>query len=176
MIIIIEILLFVFLSIIAYQDIKSREVSWFLFPLVLIMIAAKGLFYEEAWQLAGFFVINFLFLIIQLGVLFIFYAFRHKKFENIINRKIGFGDLLFLIVLSAGFAPMFFEIFLTASFIVILLAYVIWRSFSKPGANKTIPLAGGLASLYMIVLISGYFIPAINIYNNYLIEDLFIGK
>lgn len=133
-------LLFVF-----YQDYKFRGVSWFLFPILALLVAynaATG----RAW-LAYFYevALNLSILSIQL-VLFYFVAiFRANKRLNLL-KLIGLGDVLFFIIIALGLKSSLFPFFFTLSLAIsLLLAFIFFK-------GKTIPLAGLQALTLMIWL------------------------
>jgi len=169
-----DIILLVFLSVIAVQDIRYREVSWYLFPVVFTVILIRSLSQLHFKELVFDFSLNLLFIVLQLIALFVFYAIKNKKFVNIINRYIGTGDLIFFVLLCAGFSPLMFGCYLVATFIAALV-FIIAISLFRRKTISTVPLAGGLALSYGILLIAGLFFKDLNLYNDLQIGDLIIG-
>jgi hypothetical protein len=172
--IICDIILLIFLIIIAVQDIRNREVSWYLFPMAFSVILVKALSMLPYEELFFNFSMNLMFIGLQLIVLFSFYAMKNKKFINIINKYIGIGDLIFFVLLCAGFSPLVFGCYLVASFLFAIIAFYVVNIFIKKSIS-TIPLAGGLALSYSLLLIAGLFFKNLNLYNDLQIGDIFVG-
>jgi hypothetical protein len=164
-------------AIIAYQDFRQREVSWYLFPITFIVIVLRALSELELYQLYNYFGINLLFITLQIAVLFIVYAIKNKKITNIINRYIGMGDLILFILLCASFSPILFGVFLLTSLILLTISFSIIQKISNIKNGKTtVPLAGGLSVAYIFVTITGIICTRFNVYNDYYIGELIIGK
>lgn len=175
MIILSDIIIILLLVIVSYQDIRSREVSWFLFPLLFIAIVYKGLIWMETLKYTLGFLLNLLCVIIQLAALLAFYAIRHGSIKNFLTTRLGTGDILFLIILSAGMAPIIFEIFLVVALALVLIS-VFTIKFSVTYWNKkTIPLAGLLSIFYQLFILSSYIVPSVNPYNVYFEGGFIIG-
>jgi hypothetical protein len=73
------------------------------------------------------------------------------SFKEFWEKVMGTGDLLFLICISAAFAPFNFILFLLVGLIFTMLGYGIMM-LMKIGKEKPIPLAG-LLSAFMILLV-----------------------
>lgn len=132
------------LVLLAWQDFRSRLISWWLLPLLLAGIVAAGLQQTNLRSIAFYFSINMLFIAFQFGVLFIWFSLRKKQWTNIFREAIGTGDLLFLVCMAASFSTVNFIVALCGGFIVSLLLYLPF-TIKKRNNPKTIPLAGLLA-------------------------------
>lgn len=173
--VIFDIILLIIFAIIARQDFKMREVHGYLFAIAFAAIVVKALWVLNVEELLRNFSLNLLFVVVQLSVLVAFYSIKNKKFTNIINKYLGAGDLLFLVLLSAGFSPLIFGCFLVGSFIIIAIIFYVVTIFKKSEIISTIPLAGGLALSYILLMVAGMFFNNINFYNDLPLGDLIIG-
>lgn len=147
------ILTFLFLIMIAYQDIKNNQVSWFLFPLAFATVVSNGLLALDYKDYFLIFLINLSIVLFMFCGVALYYFIKNKKLTNIIDAKIGTGDILFLIVLSAAFSLFNFIIFMVLSLIAAICLHLIINIFRKY-KSKHIPLAGILSVFYILLLVS----------------------
>lgn len=134
--------LLVILTLVTYQDFKHRAVYWILFPVLAlgsILVADWNEFTFISWG------INTIFISFQLGVLWLYFFTKEKKAYNYINKYLGLGDVLFMVVLIFWFTPINFIIFFITSLSISLL-YILLFQRKVLSSYKT-PLAGIQASL-----------------------------
>jgi hypothetical protein len=147
-------LLFILFGILAFQDIRFRLVSGWIFLLVFIV----SLFYKDLsmWSEMCQLLINIILIAVLFLFLFLFYFFKNGKiWFNLFNEKIGIGDLLFLIAISPLFSLFNFIGFLIASQIFALIAHVIFCKTSlKYKSHQTVALAGLMAIPLMALIVS----------------------
>jgi hypothetical protein len=156
--------------IIIYQDFRHRAISWWLIPLMLILGFLQSSIYHN-WQMSlHFFIQNLIFLIVQVFILFIYFFIREKRFVNIIDTWLGLGDVLFFLGLATLFSLINFVAFFIGSIIATLLIFIIISQFST--TLKTIPLAGGMAACYILMLAFLNFNPLILYQDEYLLSWL----
>lgn len=139
------ILLFTF-GLIFYQDIKERQVYWFLFPLVGICVGSLFFFKTLSELFIAAIVINVLFVSILLLGIFLYAKFKLKS-----QKVIGLGDILFF--LASAFA------FSTISFIVIFIGSLIFSlvlhsAIAKNRNAVTVPLAGYMSLFFGLTYIA----------------------
>jgi hypothetical protein len=135
------------LSVITYQDFKERQISWITIPSLVFLFGGYALTHFDSWKDYLFIVaINFLFITIQLSVLFIYFSIRAGKFINLINTKIGIGDVLFFLALTFAFTTVNFIVFYVVSLSMITISFLLIRVFFKNVQNE-IPLAGAMAAI-----------------------------
>jgi Flp pilus assembly protein protease CpaA len=142
----------------AYQDFSRREISWWLLPLSLFstLTIQWGDLQMESWLLNSG--VNFCFVAINLILVTFYFSVKKRKWVNIIDRQIAWGDILFWLVCVLTFDLINFLLFSLISLITALFVAVF---FILAGSkHKTIPLAGIMA-LLMSFLVS---------------FDLFFGK
>lgn len=150
MIVIKSILILVF-ALILYQDVKDREVYWFLFPCVGIF---SGYLFLSQTLVELFFmsIITNLMIISVLVVIIKIYS-KLKLKTKMIN-TIGLGDLLMLFFLSFTFSTVSFMVILLSSLIFSLLLQL---SFKKQSKYKTVPLAGYMGLFFSLSYLAFWF-------------------
>lgn len=141
-------------GIMAYQDIRDREVSWVLFPLLGICMALTHSLQVGISVFTHTIMIN---LILTSCVLFLLWAstrFILKK--PFLDVSFGLGDMLFLYVFALGFPTMTFVYLLVGSLLFSLVAFYLMKILLQ---TKTVPLAGlmgvFLMALSLLALIPG---------------------
>ena len=134
----IEFAITIILVILAFQDIFSRHINgWYLIPLFVLLIIDT--YFSE---LNNSFLLNILsnifFLCIQLFLVSLFFLIKEKRF-NIINSKIGIGDIILFLVISVRFSFKSYTIFYIFTLILsIFLSLVLDKLSSKH--LKSVPL------------------------------------
>jgi hypothetical protein len=139
---------------ICYQDFSYRAVSWIL----LLLLLVTGIFFSLS-QSDGILLIlknvfiNLSFLLFQFLLLKVFFVFRNPKDHTIVNRKLGIGDILFLVSTCCFFSPVNFIIYYISSLIFSIIFYLLLLQKNKPGNQPlTIPLAGLQAAFLILAL------------------------
>lgn len=145
----IDILSIVILLFLAYQDVRSRGVSWILFPVLFLLFLLKTLQVKSVSQMLTYFGLNILMLLAVLALLTLYFFIREGKIQNIVDRYLGLGDICFWLVSAVCFAPVNFVLFFLASLILSLIIHLIVSQIQK---DQTVPLAG-YQSLCLIVLV-----------------------
>lgn len=149
--VLIKIILIITFGIIFYQDVKERQVYWFLFPVVALCVAF--LFFMETLPelFLTSILLNFFFVFILLAIVFLYARYKLKtKFYN----TIGLGDVLLFIALIFTCATISFIIILPAALIFSLLLHLF---ISKNRSNTTVPLAGYISVFFGITFLSFWF-------------------
>jgi hypothetical protein len=174
--VIFNIILLMILALIALQDITTREVSGYLFFIAFIVIIARAMYLESFLDILKYSGFNILLVMVQLALLNLYYALKHRRFTNIFNKFLGLGDVFLLICLCTSFSPLIYCFFLVASFLIMIIIYLLITLIKRTRMTTTIPLAGGLAFTYMILLVLELFYKGIDSYNDLLIGDLIVGR
>jgi hypothetical protein len=158
----------ILLGYLAFQDFKERAISWWLIPVLFVLLSVVGLLQND-WQtfITGV-VINLGIIAVQLGVVTLYFSIKHKRFVNIIDTMLGWGDILFFVVLAATLSPINFVLGYTICLLVVLFGWLLYKSIVKP-LQATIPLAGGMAIVLSFVLVLSMAYPQINLYKNILL-------
>ncbi|TQM50853.1 hypothetical protein BDE36_2617 [Arcticibacter tournemirensis] len=135
-------LLFIF-----YQDMRYRAVSWFAFPLLLVLLVYISAGSAPVESLLMDRVFNLSFLLLQLGILTVYFSVKQRKIVNITRGLLGWGDILFLLCLAFYLSPVNYVVFYVGSLIVALLISLLSLMKNEPAKNK-VPLAGVQALLF----------------------------
>lgn len=173
MLLVINICLLLLLAVVVYQDLKERQISWFLIPLLLSLFAVQGLFRVSADELIGHTLFNVCFIMVQLLVLTIYISIKNKKPVNIINSYLGLGDVLFFITVAAAFSPLNFIVFYIIGLLFTLLFFIVLKRIVKTVSTE-IPLAGGMAALMIVLIILNQWLPEFNFYSDNFLTGCFI--
>ncbi len=139
-----------FLLLIAYQDLKSYTVSWIIFPVLIIVMLASGLRQIEFKTLLINAISNLGIVAVQLVLLSAYFSIKEKRFINIINTKIGLGDVLFFIAICMAFSTLNFILFLFVSLVFSLMLAILLNQ--KTRLQSRIPLAGYMSISYIIFM------------------------
>jgi len=148
---ILKIILLLSFGIILYQDVKERQVFWFLFPVVAL--CAGVLFYSgtmsELFLMAV--LMNFAFVGFLLLAVFLYGRFRLKApFLQVF----GLGDVLFFFVVCCSFSTVsFIVVFICALFFSLVLHVCL----SKGHRSDTVPLAGYMGLFFGLVHLGSWF-------------------
>ncbi len=147
------------LSILTYQDFKERAISWLTIPTLIILFSAGAVIESTSFRDYLMDVgINLTFVAIQMAILFIYFSLRAGKLTNLINTKIGIGDILFFIALTFAFSPVNFILFYVGSLSIITISFLFMKLLFK-NISPEIPLAGAMAALLIIWYFVALLIP-----------------
>lgn len=161
-----DIFIVLVLAVLAWQDFRTRSISWWLLPLLFIALGFSGQVHAGWPALGRYFAINLFFLILQLALIWSWFVLRHRRLLNIIDRQIGLGDILFLLCISLAFSTINFLFFYTASLVLVLLFTLAKRLFSST-REELIPLAGAVAVPMLLLCLARFFEPAFDLYNDH---------
>jgi len=145
------------------EDILSRSVHWFLFPLLYLALFAVNYFQSHNW-IDGLqhSLWNSLFIAFQLGILTLYFSIKKKKIINITDGLLGWGDILFWVCISCFFSPVIFLLYYIGSLIFVLLIWGAVSLFSNK-TNRHIPLAGLQALVFALLFVIAWFKPAVKL-------------
>lgn len=133
-------------GIMAYQDIRDREVFWVLFPLLGTSLALTFGLQVGMSLIAMTILIN---LVLTTGMVLLLWAVTKFLFKKpFLNVSFGLGDLLLLYVLALGFPTMTFVYLLVGSLLFSLVAFFLMKILLQ---TKTVPLAG-LMGLFLMAM------------------------
>jgi len=145
------------LSVLFIQDLKSRSVYWFLFPVLVILFIGIRLYEYQSFAdiLAGS-IWPLAFLILQLITLSLYYSLKQRRWTNITTSLLGWGDILLLFCLCFYLSLFNFILFYVSSLFVVLISWAFIRQVSKT-IDKNVPLAGLQALLFgLLFLLSAF--------------------
>lgn len=139
------------LSLIFYQDLKFKAVTWILFPIVAVVFLVFNI-YSNSFEVVLFnSIINLGFVAIQLILLTLYFSIKARKIVNIAQQSLGWGDILFLVAVCVLLPPNTFFLFYIVSLILVVMKEIIARLVFARHSDK-IPLAG-LQALLLACLI-----------------------
>lgn len=146
--IILKILLTLAFGAVFVQDMKARQVHWFLFPAIAIL--GGVLFYDntlkELFMMSVLLNVSFV-----LILLFIVFIYAHLKIKTSPLKTIGLGDVLLFVGLSLSFSSVSFIIIFVSSLVFSILLHVM---VIRKSQFKTVPLAGYMSLFFMLTYIS----------------------
>lgn len=136
------------LGLIVYQDYKSREVYWFLFPLLGLLLSV--LFFKMTTMPIVLISILLNTILISLVIILLYLYTKVVSKTTFLNHSFGLGDVLFFYAFSLGFPSITFIILFTFS---ILFSTLLYFSFKRKMTIESVPLAGYM-SLFLIFVLS----------------------
>jgi len=149
MLIAIKIALIVSLAFVLIQDLKERQVYWFLFPITAILCGIlhyhstlPELFYTAV-------ILNLSFTSLLLLIVFLYAKF---KLKTGFSQVFGLGDVFLFIALAFSFS--------TVSFVVLFISALVFALLLHLSLNKkttTVPLAGYLSLFFGVVYMAYWF-------------------
>ena len=144
-------LLLTILFYIGIQDFKHRAISWWTIPLLFILMLLLQREELSSWEWVKASLINLVFLLVNGLIITLYYSLKERKWVNIIDQKIGWGDILFMGAVSFFFSfPNMLLFMLTCLLLAILIAFI-QLALLKREQNYTVPLAGIMAVVLAIV-------------------------
>ncbi|HEX8514825.1 MAG TPA: hypothetical protein VF868_01410 [Bacteroidia bacterium] len=159
------------LGTVVFQDLRSREISWFLIPLLFIGFTIKAVLTIPQNDVLLYFLFNSGFVIVQLILLTLYFSLKNHRFTNIINKYLGIGDLLFFLAICTASSPANFIMFFILSMVLILIIYFIYTLISdKP--LKEIPLAGLMSAVIICLIGLNLSIRSLSFYDDFYILSL----
>lgn len=158
MILILKFLLIITLLSITYQDLKEREVSFFLFILVGLLL---GYFHyaESVWEV--FLISIAINVIVVLLILLILSIYSKLKLKKNLNQTFGIGDALFFSALAIGFPTATFLVLFSFS---LFFSFIIFLMLKRKLKQHTVPLAGFQALFLSIVFLVNWAFEFTNLY------------
>lgn len=155
---------------IVLQDFKQFAIHWIWLILLLSAFVMDGLIGLPLIVYIKNSLFNLCFLLILFGLLTLFFSILKKKLIFITKEMIGWGDILFFVVLAFGFSPVNFIIAFNILMISVLLFVIIYKLLRTE--IKQIPLAGAMSLVLMLfMIISKIFVKSFNPFDD---NELFI--
>lgn len=145
---ILKIILIFILGLIFYQDLKERQVYWFLFPLYGICSAI--LFYNSTLPELFYVAIGMNFIFISILLLIVF-LYSKLKLKSNFSDAFGLGDVLLFVGLIFSFSTISFLIIFVFSLLFSLVVHLIIKHYSK---HLSVPLAGYISLFFGLAYIS----------------------
>lgn len=131
-----------------YLDLRYREIWWGWFLILWLAIVTHKMNVMGMHDAFQFIPTNLMILGVQLLGVFIYVKLVKKT--NLIDKQLGLGDVVFLVVLCFVFTPgIYLFFFLAVSILTILVFILITLFFEK----KNIPLAGILSCFLCLMYV-----------------------
>lgn len=127
-----------------YQDIKERQVYWFLFPVIAlcsVILLYNNVFFE---LFKTTLIINLVFVLFLILVIFIYSKY---KLKTTISKTFGLGDMLLFFALAFTFSSVSFLVLFVFGLVFSLILHLLIKNKSE---YKTIPLAGYLSLFFAL--------------------------
>lgn len=133
-----------------WQDVKSREVFWFLFPIIGICC---GLLYYLNTITEWFLITIFMNVIFVSILLLVIYLYTKIKLKAAFKASIGSGDILLFVALSFSFSSISF---ITCFMLSLCFSLAFHLLLKKRDAFKTVPLAGYMSLFFALVYLGSW--------------------
>lgn len=153
--IILKIALIISFLTVFWQDVKSREVYWFLLPFIGVCCGLLYYFNTLPELFIMSFFMNLIFIFI---LLFVIYLYSRYKLKSSFKLTMGSGDVLLFFALCFSFSSVSFITCFVLSLCFSLILHLIPK---KSDINKSVPLAGYM-SLFFAFTYLGYWTGLIN--------------
>lgn len=148
--IIIKITLIGVLLLIFWQDVKDREVYWFLFP--LMAVCAGILHFLNISPITAMLNITINMIIVAVLLLSVF-LYSNYRLKLHFFEAIGLGDVLLFLGLSMTFSTISFVIILVFGLLFSLITFL---SVKKRAKFKVVPLAGYLSLFFCLTYLADW--------------------
>jgi len=160
----VDILLSLVLILIAYQDLKDREISVSLFIGMTVLFLGRNWLLSDQIMMTGYLLINLMLLSVFFILPAIIYTAKNKLGFKGLKEAIGAGDWLFFGVIALALHPFVF----VGYFILINLSTLIYL-LVRPQMKSALPLAG-IGALGMCVLVLASLFNLVFIHPLYMIQ------
>lgn len=161
----IDLISFILLAIMVYQDFKSREITGFILPVLFLLFFVKSIQKTNFGEVLLSVGLNSLFLLTQLILVSVYFSIRQKRFFNILDTYLGKGDVFLLLAMTPLFITINYVLFYVVSLLISLVVFGIYLSLFRR-KKYHIPLAGCIGIQLMICLLLQYSCPFINFRND----------
>ena len=141
----------VILLIIVWQDFRKYEVSLWLYPAGFIILSIFSIFHLGFSNYILRLLINCFFVFLLLGTVWFYFWTKNRKKLKFTDNYIGWGDILFFILVAPALSIMQYVLFLIVSFVIGLMYSLIYYIIKK--SLQKIPLAGIMAFLFLALII-----------------------
>ena len=156
------------LTLIFFEDLKHRGVSWYYFLILLALVFWRFVEMRGEWD---FVLVNAAFVLAQIAMVSLWFFIRKGTFR-VINQYLGLGDILFWTVMLFAFSPFNFILYFIASAIFSLVCFVLFVR----GEERTIPLAGFQSLFFVLLIIIRAFGFHWSNYDDYQLIAIFYGR
>jgi hypothetical protein len=160
------------LSAIAYQDFRYGKISVWILAYLLLSIVLSWFFSSLSGNHNSLknIAVNISFVLVLLSGVSV-YLILTRGFTKIMDHYIGWGDIIFILIVTGLFSPVNFMLFCLSGFCAALILFGIIHVL-RPKINREIPLAGILS----VVLLLGLSLKYLNVNFNLQEDSFFLDK
>ena len=128
-----------------FQDSKDRNVYWFLYPIIGVLVFVLQIKEISIYPalINGGFNLGFVFLLIL-----VCFVYAKLKLQQPLSEVFGLGDILFFIAIAFSFSMVSFLILFVFALLFSLLLHLVLK---RRQTDKTVPLAGNMALFFGVV-------------------------
>ena len=159
MIFILNLILFIVLASVTYQDFRERKVDFLLF--ILVGAALGSIYFLKTTPIVFIttITINIAFILV---VLLILNLYTRLKMKKRLKETFGLGDALFFIGFALGFPTAAFLVLFCFS---VFFSFLLFMALKRNLKTQTVPLAGFQALFLVIVLSVNTFFQFVELYS-----------
>ena len=144
---IIKLLLIGIFFLVFFQDSKDRNVYWFLYPIIGVLVLVLQVKEISIYPALINSVFNLSFVSVLLLVCYLYAKYKLK--QPLLKEVFGLGDLLFFVCIAFSFSMVSFTILFVFALLFSLLLHLVLK---HKQSEKTVPLAG-----YMSLFFAGIY-------------------
>ncbi|MCJ0743680.1 hypothetical protein [Pedobacter montanisoli] len=142
----------------AWQDFKYRAIYVWLFIVSAVLLGVLKYNAAGLANLLSDLKSNMLFLLAQALLISLYFAWKEKRWVNLLKGYFGEGDLLFLVCMAFYFSFMNYVLFYLISILLVLTGSILYKKH-----EMKIPLAGGQALCMVLVMLTDYYFAGIDL-------------
>ncbi|WP_147425724.1 hypothetical protein [Mucilaginibacter gracilis] len=143
------------------QDMRSRAVYWYWFPILTILFLVQGIKQKPFPEILATSAMNIGFVLLQLLLISVYFSIKNKRAVNITHSLLGWGDILFLLCIATYLSTINYILFYILSLVIVIIMTGIYLLFHKKA--EQIPLAGLQAMIFIVCLILDWLSPRIDL-------------
>lgn len=163
------------LFLIFIQDLESRSVYWFIFPVLTLLFVLYHFNRHRPYpEIAQAIFINLVFLSIQFLMASFYFFLKHKNWINLTDDLLGWGDISFLISITFYLSALNFLVFYIGSLVLVLAIWIVWQGIAKK-KSKQIPLAGVQAMIFAVLLTFDWWVKTLDLTSDTWLLSLITG-
>ena len=159
---------------IAYQDFKYRTIHWFLFLLICVLFIIDALTSMSLILYAKNVYCNLILIAFQFSLLCSFYVIKGRNLKLIVNKIIGTGDILFILLLSLFFSWHSFLFYYIGGLVFSIIIWLLLKHILII-EEEFVPFAGLMAVFCILIIIVELIIPLYNRFNDSILKFLIYG-
>lgn len=156
---IVKVLIMFNLGYITYQDLKKREVFWFLFPTLLILLGIEHYKNVMPIHFKNAVFVNIGLVLLIIGIQYVYNAIKIKR--PFFKEVFGLGDALFFVAFAVGFSTITFIILFSCS---LIFSLALWLIIKRNSLHTHAPLAGYISIFLALILLGNWITNTINLY------------